>query len=122
MERHDTHLLSCSSSVEHSYKFDKNGNIISDSVSEMPYSKITNKKKYKINTADIFNNINKNTKISQEENINQDNNMNSKEIKIRPFGRFFLLIFLQTQPIFYYYRIHGRKDHHIFCKCCRGIR
>ena len=82
MERHDTHLLSCSSSVEHSYKFDKNGNIISDSVSEMPYSKITNKKKYKINTADIFNNINKNTKISQEENINQDNNMNSKEIQI----------------------------------------
>ena len=43
LERHDTHLLSCSSSVEHSYKFDKSGNIISDSQSEVAYSKIAKK-------------------------------------------------------------------------------
>ena len=28
MERHDTHLLSCSSSMDNSYKYDKNGNAI----------------------------------------------------------------------------------------------
>ena len=75
MERHDTHILSCSSSVEHSYKFDKHGNVISDSVSEMPLNKVINKKKYKINTADIFKNI----KISQEEEINPVNNKNEKQ-------------------------------------------
>ena len=80
MDRHDTHLLSCSSSVEHSYKFDKSGNIISDSVSDMlAFSKASNKKKYKI--SDIFENLNKdNTNIIQEEDIN--NNNTEKEIII----------------------------------------
>ena len=45
MERHNTHLLSSTSSEEHSYKFGKNGNIISDSISELVYSKVSNKKK-----------------------------------------------------------------------------
>ena len=80
MDRHDTHLLSCSSSVEHSYKFDKSGNIISDSVSDMvAFSKASNKKKYKI--SDIFENLNKdNNNIIQEEDIsNINNNKNDKK-------------------------------------------
>ena len=77
MERHDTHLLSCGSSVEHSYKFDKNGNIFSDSVSELSYFNLPKKNKYKINAKEIFENLNNNL-ISQEENINI--NQISKEI------------------------------------------
>jgi len=82
MDRHDTHLLSCSSSIEHSYKFDKNGNIISDSVSDMvAFSKASNKKKYKI--SDIFENLKKdNNNIIQEEDINNNNINNEKEIII----------------------------------------
>ena len=82
MDRHDTHLLSCSSSIEHSYKFDKNGNIISDSVSDMvAFSKVSNKKKYKI--SDIFENLNKeNNNIIQEEDIHNNNKNSEKEITI----------------------------------------
>ena len=79
MERHDTHLLSCSSSVEHSYKFDKNGNIFSDSVSDLAYLNLPNKNKYKINTKEIFQNLNNNL-ISQEESLKFDTNKISNEI------------------------------------------
>ena len=82
MDRHDTHLLSCSSSVEHSYKFDKSGNIISDSVCDMvAFSKASNKKKYKI--SDIFENLNKdNNNIIQEEDISNINNNKNDEKEI----------------------------------------
>ena len=82
MDRHDTHLLSCSSSVEHSYKFDKSGNIISDSVNDMvAFSKASNKKKYKI--SDIFENLNKdNNNIIQEEDISNINNNKNDEKEI----------------------------------------
>ena len=52
MERHDTHILSCSSSLEHSYKFDKNGNLILDSLSSVSFTQ--NKKNNKIKTSEIF--------------------------------------------------------------------
>ena len=52
MERHDTHILSCSSSLEHSYKFDKNGNLILDSLSSVSFTQ--NKQNNKIKTSEIF--------------------------------------------------------------------
>jgi hypothetical protein len=76
MERHDTHLLSCSSSMEHSYKFDKNGNIILDSLNSLSFS--INKKNNKIKTSEIFrdiNNRNENT-IKEEDDLDINNNIN----------------------------------------------
>ena len=70
MDRHDTHLLSCSSSINHSYKFDKNGLIISDSINNfgLAFNEVSKNKNNKINIADIFKNLNKNVEVSQEEN------------------------------------------------------
>ena len=76
MERHDTHLLSCSSSMEHSYKFDKNGNLILDSLNSLSFS--INKKNNKIKTSEIFrdiNNRNENT-IKEEDDLDINNNIN----------------------------------------------
>ena len=66
MERHNTHLLSCSSSMEHSYKYDKEGNIVLDSLSSVPF--IQNIKNKKIKTSELFNDIkNRDNNIIQEE-------------------------------------------------------
>ena len=73
MERHNTHLLSCSSSIEHSYKFDKNGLIISDSINNfgLAFNEISKDKNNKINIADIFKNLNKNEEIPEENRISK---------------------------------------------------
>ena len=80
MERHNTHILSCSSSLENnnSYKFDKNGNILLDSVSSVSY--INYKRKNKITTSELFKEIKNvdNNPINEEENAlnkNKDNNI-----------------------------------------------
>ena len=80
MERHNTHILSCSSSLENnnnSYKFDKNGNILLDSVSSVSY--INYKRKNKITTSDLFKEVqNVENNAIKEENIlnkNKDNNI-----------------------------------------------
>ena len=83
MERHYTHLLSCSSSMEHSYKYDKEGNIVLDSLSSVPF--IQNIKNKKIKTSELFNDIkNKDSNIIQEEeNLinNNENEKNNTELK-----------------------------------------
>ena len=80
MERHNTHILSCSSSLENnnSYKFDKNGNILLDSVSSVSY--INYKRRNKITTSELFKEIKnvENNPINEEENVlnkNKDNNI-----------------------------------------------
>ena len=80
MERHNTHILSCSSSLENnnSYIFDKNGNILLDSVSSVSY--INYKRRNKITTSELFKGIQNfdNNSIKEEENVlnkNKDNNI-----------------------------------------------
>ena len=92
MERHNTHLLSCSSSIEHSYIFDKNGNMLSDSASGGIYNNYAIKKKSKINASDIFNTLIKNTKddlLSQEFLLNQEENLPIKKKLPSPKGSIF---------------------------------
>ena len=85
MERHDTHLLSCSSSMDNSYKYDKNGNLILGSLSSISF--VNNKKENKIKASELFIGLNqKNENIIKDEeniisknininNLNKDNNI-----------------------------------------------
>ena len=77
MERHNTHILSCSSSLENnSYKFDKNGNIILDSISTISF--INYKRGNKITTSELFKgiqNINENSITEEEHLLDKDNNI-----------------------------------------------
>ena len=70
MERHNTHTLSNSSSLENPYKFDKNGNMIIDSSSKVTY---INKKSNKITTPELFKEIKKlNENLAKEELIQEN--------------------------------------------------
>ena len=77
MERHDTHLLSCSSSVEHSYRFDKNGMIISDSTNNFAYNKYVDKKKNKIKTSELISNMPNEGIESSNDIFNGSNDQNN---------------------------------------------
>lgn len=72
MELHKTHLLSSNSSEEHPYKFDKKGNIISDSVNNHASIKEAIKIKKRIKTSEIFQEMKKSQDniidIMEEEN------------------------------------------------------
>jgi hypothetical protein len=72
MELHKTHLLSSNSSEEHPYKFDKKGNIISDSFNNHASIKEAIKIKKRIKTSEIFQEMKKSQDniidIMEEEN------------------------------------------------------
>jgi hypothetical protein len=82
MERHDTHILSCSSSLEHSYKFDKNGNLILDSLSSISFTQ--NKKNNKIKTSEIFKDLKNrdDNTIEEEDYFYKDKHENVEKDKI----------------------------------------
>ena len=77
MERHHTHLLSSNSSLDHSYKFDKNSVIKCDSVNDLVYNKYIDGKKNKIKTSEIISNIQKNGIDLNNMNLNQENDSNN---------------------------------------------
>ena len=76
MERHDTHILSCSSLMENSYKFDKNGNLILESLSSVSF--VQNKKNNKIRTSEIFKNIKTDNTNEEEYTYNNKDDVNKK--------------------------------------------
>ena len=74
MERHNTHKLSNSSSLENPYKFDKNGNMIIDSSSKVTY---INKKSNKITTPELFKEIKKLNENLAKKELTKENYYNN---------------------------------------------
>ena len=74
MERHNTHTLSNSSSLENLYQFDKKGNMIIDSSSTVAY---INKKLNKITTPELFKEIKKLNENLAKEELTKENYYNN---------------------------------------------